>query len=120
MKSATHFMCPLIVAAGLLPWEALAQDAQYSEYLSPWKTPWDYRGARGHAHWSELDPAYAACNHGKEQSPIDIRNPRKAELPPLAFEYLSEPVRYVINNAHTIRVNYHDAPGAGSALVVDG
>jgi carbonic anhydrase len=120
MNFASQPLCLLLLTAGLLVQVAAAQEAQYSQYLSPWKTPWDYQGARGHAHWSELDPAYAACNRGKEQSPIDIRNPRKAELPPLAFDYVSEPVRYVINNAHTIRVNYHDAPGSGSALVVDG
>jgi carbonic anhydrase len=120
MKFASQPLWLLILAAGLAVQTATAQEAQYSQYASPWKTPWDYQGARGHAHWSELDPAYAACNRGKQQSPIDIRNARKADLPPLAFDYLSEPVRYVINNAHTIRVNYHDAPGAGSALVVDG
>ena len=31
---------------------------------------------------------------------------------------MSGPLRYVINNGHTIRVNYHDAPGMGSFLVV--
>jgi len=120
MKTASALPYLLICAAGLPLQGVTAQDAQYSEYVSPWKTPWDYQGARGHAHWSELDPAYAACNRGREQSPIDIRGARKADLPVLAFEYASEPVRYVINNAHTIRVNYHDAPGAGSALLVDG
>ena len=75
-----------------------------------WKTPWDYQGARGPEHWSTLDPAYAACA-GKEQSPIDIRNPQKADLPVLRFEYRSSPLKYLINNGHTVRVNYHDAGG---------
>lgn len=97
---------------------AQAPSADYSHYVSPWKTPWDYQGPRGAEHWSALDPAYAICNAGKEQSPIDIRNPRKAQLPPLRFAYKSEPVRYVINNAHTIRVDYHDAPGTGSYLAI--
>lgn len=118
MTSAWGLFGLLCLAAALTPAVALAQD--YSGYLSPWKTPWDYQVARGHAHWSELDPAYAACNRGKEQSPIDIREARRADLPPLLFQYVSEPVRYVINNGHTIRVNYHDAPGAGSALLVEG
>src|SRR6516164_4858888 len=95
-----------------------AQSADYSHYVSPWKTPWDYEGPRGHEHWSELDPAYAPCNTGKAQSPIDIRTTRKATLPRLRFEYIREPVHYVINNGYTIRVNYHDAPGSGSYLVV--
>jgi carbonic anhydrase len=39
-------------------------------------------------------------------------------LPPLRFEYKREPIHYVINNAHTIRVDYHDAPGSGGYLIV--
>ena len=46
----------------------------------------DYEGARGADHWSELDPDYAACNAGKEQSPIDIQNAEKANLPVLRFD----------------------------------
>jgi len=84
-----------------------------------WKTPWDYEGARGPDHWSTLDPAYAACA-GKEQSPIDIRDAQKAKLPALQFEYKPEPLKYLINNGHTIRVNYHDAKDAGSYVTFDG
>jgi carbonic anhydrase len=107
-------------AAGFsTPRSAQAQDAAGSHpYVSPWKTPWEYVGPRGSAHWSELDPAYAACN-GKEQSPIDIRNPQKAALPALHFDYHAGAIQYVINNGHTIRVNYY-APGSGDFLVVAG
>ena len=107
-----------IIAATAAPIGARALSADYSHYVSPWKTPWTYVGPRGAAHWSSLDPAYQTCNTGKEQSPIDIRNARKAHLPPLRFEYKSEPARYVINNRWTLRVNYHDAPGTGSFLVI--
>jgi len=65
-----------------------------------------------------LDPDYAACNAGKEQSPIDIETAEKAELPALRFEYKSGPLKYLINNGYTIRVNYHDTPGSGSFLIV--
>jgi len=80
-----------------------------------WKTKWSYEGAN---HWSDLDPDYAACDAGKEQSPIDIRNAQKAKLPAIRFEYKSSPLKYLINNGYTIRVNYHDAPGNGNFLVV--
>ena len=103
----------------LTPSSAGPQGAEGSHpYASPWKTPWDYEGPRGSAHWSELDPAYAACN-GKEQSPVDIRNAQKAALPALRFDYHQGPIQYVINNGHTIRVNYY-APGSGDFLVFDG
>lgn len=83
-----------------------------------WKTTWSYEGARGPEHWGELDPAYAACRDGKEQSPVDIRNTKKAALPALRFEYEGGPLNYLINNGKTIRVNYHDVPGKGNFLIV--
>jgi carbonic anhydrase len=97
----------LVVAAVLLPATARAQ----------WKTPWTYEGATGAEHWSALDPEYAACNAGKEQSPIDIRGTEKADLPALRFEYKAGPLKYLINNGHAIRVNYHDAAGSGNFLI---
>lgn len=99
----------LIIAAMMAPAVLRAQ----------WRTPWSYEGADGPEHWAGLDPEYAACN-GKEQSPIDIQGARKADLPALRFEYHSGPLKYLINNGYTIRVNYHDAPGSGNFLAVDG
>jgi len=91
---------------------------QPESYVSPWKTPWDYEGARGADHWSELDSAYAACNQGREQSPIDIRDVQPADLAELKFIFRNAPLRYVSNNGHTIRVNY--PPGNGNVLLVEG
>jgi len=83
-----------------------------------WKTRWEYEGAKGVDHWSELDADYAACKVGKEQSPIDIQNVEKADLPALRFESKSSPLKYLVNNGYTIRVNYHDTPGTGNFLIV--
>jgi carbonic anhydrase len=83
-----------------------------------WKTRWEYEGAKGPDHWSELDPAYASCNTGVAQSPIDIEGSEKAALPALRFESRSGPLRYIVNNGYTIRVNYHDAAGTGNLLTV--
>lgn len=116
--SITPFL--LVIAAVLLPARSRGQDADYSHYVSPWKTPWDYEGPKGAEHWGDLDPLYATCSAGKEQSPIDIRNAHKAELPAIRFEYRTSPLKYVLNNGHTIRVNYHDAPGSGNFLSVGG
>src|ERR1700722_15366130 len=81
-----------------------------------WKTRWSYEGASGPEHWGDLDPDYAACKVGKEQSPIDIRNAKKVELPAIRFEYKSGPLK-IINNGYTaVRVNY--APGNGNLLFV--
>jgi carbonic anhydrase len=86
------------------------------QYVSPWRTPWTYEGPRGSDHWAELDPQYAACA-GKEQSPIDIQDTQKADLPALRFDYKSGLIPYVTNNGATIRVNY-EAPGSGDFLIV--
>jgi carbonic anhydrase len=98
-----------LFAAGLfLPAAARAQ----------WKTPWSYAGADGPGHWGDLDPAYATCKTGREQSPIDIRNAEKAALPALRFEFKNGPL-VIINNGYTaVRVNY--APGNGNDLFVGG
>jgi carbonic anhydrase len=85
---------------------------------SQWKTQWSYEGTRGPDHWSELDPAYTPCNIGKEQSPIDIQHTSKLDLPALHFEYRNGPLKYLINNGYTIRVNYHDNAGRGNFLIV--
>jgi carbonic anhydrase len=77
-----------------------------------WKTPWSYDGPRGPEHWADLDPDYATCRTGKAQSPIDIRTAEKADLPAVRFDYTAEPLKYLINNGYTVRVNYHDTTNA--------
>lgn len=84
-----------------------------------WKTPWDYSGARGPDHWGVLDPAYALCHTGKEQSPIDIRATMKSDLPALRFDYGSNPLEGLTDNGKTIRVNYHP-PRNADFLIVGG
>jgi carbonic anhydrase len=108
MKTAWVAFVSLGLAAFVAPQGPRAQ----------WKTHWSYEGPAGAEHWGDLDPGYAACKAGKEQSPIDIRDTRKGPLPALRFEYQSGPLDYLINNGYTIRVNYHDAPGAGNFLIV--
>ena len=108
MKPERWIPVVLLVAAVLAPTTSRAQ----------WKTPWEYDGPRGSDHWSDLDPAYATCNSGKEQSPIDIQRAQQAQLPTLRFDSKIGPLKYLVNNGRTIRVNYHDAPGAGSLMMV--
>ncbi|MGB6690401.1 MAG: carbonic anhydrase family protein [Terracidiphilus sp.] len=108
MRTGPLKLALLVAAPALLPAASHAQ----------WKTPWSYNGARGPEHWGDLDPDYAACKTGKQQSPIDIRGAEKGDLPAIRFEYQSAPLKYLINNGYTIRVNYHDAPGSGNFLIV--
>lgn len=70
---------------------------------------WSYEGAEGPNYWADLNPEFALCRSGHHQSPIDISNARKADLPPLQFDYKPSPL-HIIDNGHTIMVNY--APGS--------
>ena len=37
------------------------------------KTHWSYEGETGPEHWGDIDPDYARCANGKEQSPIRLK-----------------------------------------------
>jgi carbonic anhydrase len=76
---------------------------------------WDYGVDNGPSHWGDLKPEFAPCKDGHRQSPIDIRNPQKADLPPILFDYHPSPL-HIVDNGHTIMVNY----SPGSAISVGG
>lgn len=70
---------------------------------------WSYEGKEGPKHWGSLAPAFTTCETGHNQSPIDIRHPKAANLPELKIDYKAVPLS-IIDNGHTIMVNY--APGS--------
>jgi len=77
---------------------------------------WAYEGKDGPLNWGKLDPAYAACSKGKEQSPIDIRGAHlNKSLPPIEFHYIAGSMT-LTNTGHTVQVT----PPAGSYIVVGG
>jgi carbonic anhydrase len=100
-----------------IEWLLLAITLPIATTQAQWKTQWSYRGPDGPQHWGDLDPAWAACKTGREQSPIDIRDAQKSDLSAIRFEYQVAPLRHLINNGYTVRVNYHD-PGSGDFLIV--
>ncbi len=72
------------------------------------KAHWGYSGETGPAHWGDLDSKYIMCKLGVNQSPIDIRDKvavGTVGLPGLTVAY-GQPQLRVINNGHTIQVNY--------------
>jgi carbonic anhydrase len=69
---------------------------------------WSYEGRDGPAKWGDLDAVNRACSIGGEQSPIDIREPIKAQLAPLNITW-AKTVDTTINNGHTIQVNIDDS-----------
>lgn len=76
---------------------------------------WDYSQKAGPKHWAELNPEFATCKLGHQQSPIDIRETKKADLPPILFDYKPSPLR-IIDNGHTVEVDY----ASGSSISVGG
>ena len=114
MRSELIPVALVAIAMAVMPAGAGGQGTSQEEPM--WRTPWSYDGAKGADHWGDLDPEYAACKIGKQQSPIDIREAKPAALPNLRFEYKSGPLT-IINNGYTAaRVNY--APGNGNWLIV--
>lgn len=72
--------------------------------------PWSYAGETGPEHWGALADENAACSVGARQSPVDIAEAIRAELPPLRPDW--KPGGTMVNNGHTIQV----AVPAGSTL----
>ncbi|HHL39116.1 MAG TPA: carbonic anhydrase family protein [Deltaproteobacteria bacterium] len=76
---------------------------------------WGYEGEGGPEHWGDLSDKFRACKEGTSQSPIDIRGAKKANLPEIRFNYSTSKLS-VINNGHTIKLNYD----RGSTITVGG
>ena len=68
---------------------------------------WTYEGEKGPEHWGDLNPDFAACTNGKEQSPINIETSRVIEdkkIADLVINY--KPTEFSLtNNGHTIQGN---------------
>ena len=70
---------------------------------------WDYGKLHGPSHWGEFGPEFAQCSNGHHQSPVDIRNAQRVDLPPIQFDYKPSTLD-IIDNGHTIMIDY--APGS--------
>jgi carbonic anhydrase len=79
------------------------------------QTHWGYAGEAAPENWSKLDPKFALCGLGRNQSPVDLAGFVEADLKPLKFSYAAGAAD-IVNNGHTVQVNY--APG--STVTADG
>ncbi|MBW3571799.1 MAG: carbonic anhydrase family protein [Gemmatimonadetes bacterium] len=98
---------PLFVVAGC----ATAAPAPHP----PGGPQWGYEGATGAERWGGLSAEFAVCETGTTQSPIDLANATRADLPDLRFDYRPTPL-HVENRGHTVQVEYQP----GSTLMVGG
>jgi len=66
---------------------------------------WSYEGtANGPTKWGDLDASNRVCSIGSQQSPIDVGEGIKAQLPPVRVTW-ARSVATIENNGHTIQGN---------------
>jgi len=68
-------------------------------------------------YWGELDPAYASCSGGTEQSPIDVTGANGDDLANIEFDYHEVSPLHIINNGHTEQIG---VPEGSSHMTLDG
>ena len=65
---------------------------------------WSYAGDTGPDTWASLDTASQTCAAGTQQSPIDIGEATRAQLPVLNIAWARH-AESIVNNGHTIQLN---------------
>jgi len=76
---------------------------------------WGYKGDIGPDSWGGLGRFFELCSEGSEQSPVDISNLWIHDVPEIKF-YYSPTILTILNNGHTVQVNYDD----GSFIDIEG
>ncbi|MCY4397946.1 MAG: carbonic anhydrase family protein [Gemmatimonadetes bacterium] len=76
---------------------------------------WTYDGETGAARWGELDPSFAVCAEGAQQSPVDLAGPAPADAGTLDIQWQPGEA-HVVDNGHTIQVDM----GEGSSITLEG
>lgn len=78
------------------------------------KPHWEYEGKAGPENWGKLSPEFAACDIGRNQSPINIEDTMRAAPKPIRG-IQKFPAKEIFNNGHTVQVNFK----TGNMLVLD-
>ncbi|MDF2940557.1 MAG: cah [Gammaproteobacteria bacterium] len=71
---------------------------------------WSYSGSTGPKNWANLDPNYAECGWGKEQSPINITSAQSSSMGALQFQF---------QNIAPNLIDYGHSSQSDSAMVED-
>jgi carbonic anhydrase len=75
---------------------------------------WAYSGPRGPDKWGSLNPDYAVCNAGSQQSPINIDNTITAALKPIK-RLQKFPLKNIVLKDHSLIMD----AGTGNMMVLD-
>lgn len=70
---------------------------------------WGYEGPGAPENWGRLSAEYAGCDTGTTQSPINLADATRTDLPDPQFNYQPTPAA-IENLGHTLQVNY--TPGS--------
>ena len=120
MSRVRHFGCAAQISGALLAasFGAPVLAVEGTVHLEPREdgTVFGYRGNRGPAFWGDLDPAWSECKEGSAQSPVDLGQSRRRNLPGPEFHYQRSRIE-VLNNGHTIEFKYD--PGSQLRLGED-
>jgi carbonic anhydrase len=93
-----------------------AMDQILATYVPSYSAEWSYEGETGPAFWGSLDPDYAACGEGMEQSPVDIVADAPVNPDDVGYAY-GESALTIVNNGHAIQVNVDEG---SSTAEIDG
>ncbi|HOO81179.1 MAG TPA: carbonic anhydrase family protein [Alphaproteobacteria bacterium] len=77
---------------------------------------WGYSGGEAAPYWGTLDGSYELCASGQEQSPVNIAKFLQEDVPDITLSYKPSSLN-VVNNGHTIQVNYDAGSGFEAAGV---
>jgi carbonic anhydrase len=75
--------------------------------LKTHSTHWGYTGHIAPQYWGDINPKFAMCKQGLNQSPINLSSKFMVEtkdLQPIQFNYSADATN-VVNNGHSIQVN---------------
>ena len=97
------------------PGQVDAEEQMDDEHAQGAEVHWSYEGDTGPDRWGALDPSFAVCDSGVQQSPIDLAGAIPAGGGGLELQW--EPTdAQVVDNGHTIQVDM----AAGSAIILEG
>jgi carbonic anhydrase len=108
----------IVKEAGI--WESSSEPCEHSDEShgdahAAGPAHWSYEGETGPSHWGDLDPSYTMCVDGSSQTPVDVKDTVKADLPDPVISYGAGKA-LIENNGHTIQAN----ASAGNVLTLDG
>jgi carbonic anhydrase len=94
--------------------EASAKDKDKSAKQDKDDKSWAYSGARGPEKWGSLNPDFAVCNAGSQQSPINVDNTITAALKPIK-RLQKFPLKNIALKEHSLVLD----AGSGNMMVLD-